>query len=256
MALTNTQRIAALEARVTKLEAASVPTPTPSPTPAPIPAPTPMPVPTPTPVPPVPAASWPVDAKDPRFFGAVASSEIRGPGTYNLKRVVSTGQAGIYGGPYTVRNSVFLGREGPRIDSTSHIIEDCYIEIAGTGSDHGDGVQCYAPGGPTSVIVRRTHIVMKPGSNNCGLFLADNGKTDLTLEDVCIEGGENCPNGAIWMPNRSGDTGVTAISFKNVVLKGVKNGICGIDYSSGAVRPVIRLWENVIANGVAVPRPY
>src|SRR4051794_29451894 len=56
------------------------------------------------------SVGFPLDSSDERFVGAVASSEVRGPGTYDRLEVTSAGQAGISQGPYTVTNSIFLGR--------------------------------------------------------------------------------------------------------------------------------------------------
>jgi hypothetical protein len=208
-------------------------------------------------VPPPVTTSYPADASDSRFAGATNTSEIQGPGTYTLKRITSTGQATIYLAPYTITRSIHLGREGPRVDSSVSNISDCYIEIGGVSPDHGDGCQGYAPGGSGTLNMYRCHIKMLASSGqNCGMFMADDTRVALLLEDVLIEGGENCPNGAAWFPNRPGDMGVRSISFKNVELRGQTRGYCGIDYDLGGTPPVILHWENVIADGVPMARPY
>ena len=74
---------------------------------------------------------------------------------------------------------------------------------------------------------------MKPGANNCGLFCADNVRTGLILEDFEIDDQAGCPNGAIWFPNRPGDTGLVEIGYRRCNFKGVTHMPAGIDYSGG-----------------------
>jgi hypothetical protein len=163
---------------------------------------------------------------------------------------------------FTARRFKLYGREGIRIAGANITCEDFWMEIAGSGDDHGDGIQAYTgppPNNPPSpnVVFRRGKLIMKRGSNNCGLFCADNAQTGLILEDFEIEDQAGCPHGAIWFPNRPNDTGLFEIGYRRCNFKGVTHMPAGIDYSgNGAVKPKILFWEDVWCNGSEVARPY
>jgi len=163
---------------------------------------------------------------------------------------------------FTAKRFRLYGREGIRIGGPSIVCEDFWMEIAGQGDDHGDGIQGYT-GPPTNnspspgIVFRRGKLIMTSGANNCGLFLADNCRTSMICEDFEIEDRGGCPHGAAWFPNRPDDTGIFEIGYRRVNLIGQKYGNGGIDVSgSGAHRPEILFWENVTANGKPVPRPW
>jgi hypothetical protein len=163
----------------------------------------------------------------------------------------------VYEGGYTLTNSIVTAREGPRIDHGNINISDCYIEVQGKYPDHGDGMQAYMPGGSSVVVMKRVHIKMLPNNdgNNCGFFLADDSRVDLTMEDVLIED-VNSPNGAIWMRNFPGEFSVTRINWKNVEIRHCIRGIAGLEVASGGQRPIIDRWENVIVDGKLIPKPF
>ena len=163
---------------------------------------------------------------------------------------------------FTARRFKLYGREGLRIAGANITCEDFWMEIAGSGDDHGDGIQAYTgppPNNPPSpnVVLRRGKLIMRKGANNCGLFCADNAQTGLICEDFEIEDQAGCPHGAIWFPNRPNDTGLAEIGYRRVNFKGVTHMPAGIDVSgNGAVRPKILFWEDVYCNGDKIQRPW
>jgi hypothetical protein len=202
----------------------------------------------------------PSGPNDPRFANCRPRSRIDAKsGTFEDFEIRDdSGEPLIQRYGYTCRRFKLYGREGIRIAGANITCEDFYMEIAGSGDDHGDGIQGYTGGGASpNVVFRRGKLIMKPGSNNCGLFCADDCQTGLICEDFEIDDQAGCPNGAIWFPNRPGDTGLTEIGYRRVNFKGVNRGVAGIDVSgSGAVRPKILFWEDVYCNGSKVARPW
>lgn len=160
---------------------------------------------------------------------------------------------------FTARRFKLYGREGIRIAGANILCEDFYMEIAGAGTDHGDGIQAYTGGGTSpNVVFRRGKLRMLSGANNAALFLADNCRTGLICEDMEIDDtASGSPHGAAWFPNNGpNDTGIVEIGYRRVNLLGQKYPNGGIDLiGSGAVKPKILFWEDVYADGQAVPRP-
>src|SRR4051812_15118705 len=126
----------------------------------------------------------------------------------NVTIVDTSGEPAVEGTRYTLRDSRVRAREGPRIAGSNTTIEGSYIEIAGSGDDHGDGIQCYTGErvNTVNIVIRNTHVKMLPGANNAGIFFADYCLADLTLENVKVDG-DGSPNGAIWLPCSGVDQG-------------------------------------------------
>jgi hypothetical protein len=174
----------------------------------------------------------------------------------NVTIVDTSGDPVVGGTGYTLRNSRVKGREGPRIDSSNTTIDGSYIEVAGSGADHADGIQCYAGGkGIGTVVIRNTYVKMLPGSgNNAGVFFADFCAADLTLENVKVDG-DGASNGAIWLPCNGADKGVRRLTARNVEVSNT-NGrqLLSLAPSPGGCE--IAEWTNVHKpDGTQVPRP-
>jgi hypothetical protein len=146
-------------------------------------------------------------------------------------------------------------REGIRISARGiYLIEDAFIEYAGSGDDHGDGVQFYGPGNAPEATFRRLTVVVKPGSNNCSFFAADHADAKITLEDFYLDGTDT-PHGAFWLPANDPDFGCLWLSAKNGVLKGYK-GAGVFDPNKGLSKVTVAKWENIKDDrGNPIPNP-
>lgn len=227
--------------------AAPAPVPTPTPTPVPVP----VPPPTPTP-PPTTSGSWPSGWNDPIFAnaktGSVNSYGLSGT-TTDLSITTTSGEPMVGCQNFTLQRFRGRGREGIRTCGSNVLVEDFYIEAAGSGSDHADGFQSYSPGGHMQNIVLRRGNIIVSGAANSGIFLADNGNVDLTLDHIRVDG-TGAPNGAMFLANVPGDTGVRSLSFNDVVIIG------GYRFQFTGTKPTIVQWINVRdGNGVAIPKP-
>ncbi len=201
----------------------------------------------------------PTGPSDPRFANCRPRSRINAQsGTFEDFEIRDDSGNWLLGDRnLTARRFKLYGREGIRIAGPNLVCEDFYMEIAGSGDDHGDGIQGYSGGGSTpGTIFRRGKLVMKKGANNCGLFCADDVQTGLILEDFEIDDQAGCPHGAIWFPNRPNDMGLVEVGYRRCNFKGVTHMPAGIDYSGGGTRPKILFWEDVWCNGSEVARPY
>jgi hypothetical protein len=158
---------------------------------------------------PRPTGTWPTGWDDPRFANNVASGIRRtsgsAPATWrNLTIVDTSGEPAVGWGNYQLIDSRIRSREGPRVGDDNILIDGCYIEVSGTGDDHGDGIQAYV--GPTTqqyniknIVIRNTKVVMMPGMNNAGIFFADRSGAELTLENVYVDG-DGAPMGRSGCP--------------------------------------------------------
>lgn len=179
-----------------------------------------------------PTASWPSGWNDPRF----AANTVSGP-RYNTGGQIATWRGLTVidqsGNPsfgyrnYSLLNTRIRSREGPRVSGDNILIDGCYIEVAGFGDDHADGIQAY--GGSTqgdmkNIVIRNTKVMCTGGALNAGIFFADHAGANLTLESVYVDGGAS-PNGAIWLANASGDVGCKSVIARHVRVK--SNGIYG-----------------------------
>lgn len=224
-----------------------------APAPTPVPTPTPVPVPTPTPTPPPSTSgSWPSGWNDPIFAnvkaGSVNSYGMSGT-TADLSITTTSGEPMVGCQNFTLRRFRGKGREGIRTCGSNVLVEDFYIEAIGSGSDHADGFQSYGPGSHMQNIVLRRGNIITGGAANSGIFLADNGNVDLTLDHIRVDG-TGAPNGAMFLANVPGDTGVHSLNFNDVVIIG------GTRFQFTGTKPQIVQWVNVRdGNGKAIPQP-
>ena len=181
---------------------------------------------------PTPMAPWPSGWDDPRF-----AANTKSPPRYNtgsqivtwrdLTVIDQSGNPSFGYGNYSLLNTRIRSREGPRVSGNNILIEWCYIEVAGLGDDHADGIQAY--GGSTqgemkNIIIRNTKVICKGGALNAGIFFADHAGADLTLDSVYVDGGAS-PNGAIWLANARGDAGCKSLIARHVRVK--SDGVYG-----------------------------
>jgi hypothetical protein len=177
----------------------------------------------------------------------------------NLTINDSSGDPSVGNENYTLLNSRIRSREGARVSGNNITLDGNYIEVSGTGSDHGDGVQAYCTLGSqqdnlTNIIIRNTRIVMLPGANNAGIFFADHCGADLTLENVCVDG-DGSPNGAIWLPAVSGDIGVKNLTARHVRVK-ASNANRGFSLDPDPSLVNIIEWTDVAwEDGTPIPKP-
>lgn len=213
------------------------------------------PPPPPPPPPPNPGGSYPASWNDPIFANVVPRSQnsYDMSGTYQDFEVITTSGEPVVGCQgFTARRFRARGREGIRVCGSNVLVEDFYLDITGSGSDHADGVQGYGGGGQTNmknVVLRRGNIVVR-GAANAGIFFADGAGVDLTLEDIRVDA--QAPNGAIFIANVTGDQGCRSLTFRNVTVNPSVRFI-GLTASNGCN---IIEWTNVkYFDGRPVPHP-
>lgn len=220
----------------------------------------------PDPEPPEPSGDpWPSGWDDPRFTGMREATSPQGGDLTKVSIKTTSGDPMCSG--RNIRTCRFSGREGPRIgESGTYTLEDIYCEVGGTGSDHADGLQVYAPGKRPTIIMRRFKIVVlsqmndQPTTgNNCAWFSADHAEADITLEDGWIDGSAaSGAHGALWLPcdSKNNDKGCVRFSGKNLVLKGQRHRNPfepGPSYSG----ITIVKWENIRdEKGNPIPKPF
>lgn len=205
-----------------------------------------------------PAGTWPSGWDDPRFAGNVDS----GP-RFNTSSTMVTwrdlsvndqsGQPSFGYGNYTLLNSRMRTREGPRISGSNILIEDTYIEVAGVGSDHGDGIQAYAnTSGPNvnyrNVVLRRVNVVLTGGALNTGIFLADHSGVDLTMDTVRVDG-DGAPNGALFFANVGTDLGCHSLTLRHVRVRP------SVRFEGLATCNIIEWLDVAYTDGTPIPHP-
>ncbi|MCA1453693.1 hypothetical protein I6F35_10770 [Bradyrhizobium sp. BRP22] len=128
-------------------------------------------------------------------------------------------------------------REGVRCVAGNIDLTWVYVTATGVGSDHADGLQCYAPGSAGVVTVKNSTFKMA-GATNAGYFSADNWRGSHVLENVLFEGG----NYGLRIPADGGST----VSLKNVyfVRGSFRYAAFLFDVINGQ-RINIERWENV-----------
>lgn len=211
--------------------------------------------------PPAGSADMPLSWDDPVFNSVVSSGRLTlssGQSRSNLSIAEQSGEPSITcNGSCNLERIRIRSREGYRCISGTQNLSWMWIEAIGTGSDHADGLQCYAPGGSGVVTVKNTTFKVG-GAVNAAYFSADGWNGSHVLENVLIWGGRS----GIFVP---GDGG-TSISLKNVyfVKDSFVNGPFRFDVVNGK-RPTILQWENVryvtiengrLVMGAAISRPY
>lgn len=136
----------------------------------------------------------PLRYDDPRFKNNATSRVVRLPpnGTVSGKSITETGSVAsiVTADGGTIRNCRVNSRECVRIGGSGNfIIDNCYLEALGVGSDHADVIQAYSPGGRGALKVSNTAIVTHDIAANAGLFIADNWTGTIDLENVVFIGG-------------------------------------------------------------------
>jgi hypothetical protein len=128
-------------------------------------------------------------------------------------------------------------REGVRCVSGNIDLTWVYIAATGVGSDHADGLQCYAPGSTGTVTVKNSTF-KTAGATTAGYFSADNWGGSHVFENVLFEGG----NHGLRIPADGG----SSVSLKNVyfVRGSFHYGPFLFDVVNGR-RINIAQWENV-----------
>ncbi|MEH2540882.1 MULTISPECIES: hypothetical protein [unclassified Bradyrhizobium] len=147
-------------------------------------------------------------------------------------------------------------REGVRCVSGNIDLAWVYIAATGIGSDHADGLQCYAPGSTGAVTVKNSTFKMA-GVTTAGYFSADDWRGSHVFENVLFEGGGY----GLRIPADGG----SSVSLKNVyfVRGSFVYGPFLFDVVKGQ-RIFIAQWENVrwaswrgnqLVLGGFIPRP-
>jgi hypothetical protein len=216
-------------------------------------------------VPAVPAlGKWPSGWDDPQFVKNVPGVPRFNTGsqvvTWKNMTVIDTSGNPSFGYlNYNLVNTRIRSREGPRVSGSDILIDGCYIEVAGMGDDHADGIQGY--GGRTqqnckNVIIRNTKVVLKGTALNAGIFLADHCGAELALENVYVDGG-SAPNGAIWLPCSPDDIGCKSLIARHVrVASAGMYGARGFRLGPNPSLCNIIEWTDVCwADGTPIHRP-
>jgi hypothetical protein len=136
----------------------------------------------------------PLSCDDPRFANAVdmgSQNLADGESLVDSKIVEQSGDASILcQGSCTLTRVCVDSREALRIIENTILIEDSFLEATGTGDDHADVIQAYAPGNTGSLVLRNTTIRAHETAATAGIFIADSWQPDLIdLENVVIWGG-------------------------------------------------------------------
>lgn len=198
----------------------------------------------------------PVAYSDARFSGnSVASSTtVPNGGAISKKTITDTGQVAsvVFRGNGTADTIRIKSREGVRIGGSGTItIKNSFIEVNGTGNDHADGIQAYAPGSKGVINVQNSTIKCGEDQATAGFFVADNWSGDINLNGVVFDGG---PFGLRIHSDKGGDINVSA---KDVYFVGpfMYNPFYFLNY--GGHRVVVKVWDNVrsasIVGGKLIP---
>jgi hypothetical protein len=128
-------------------------------------------------------------------------------------------------------------REGVRCVSGSINLTWVYIAATGIGSDHADGLQCYAPGSTGTVTVKNSTFKMA-GVTTAGYFASDDWRGSHVFENVLFEGGSY----GLRIPADGG----SSVSLKNVyfVRGSFVYGAFLFDVVKGRRINIVQ-WENV-----------
>jgi hypothetical protein len=192
----------------------------------------------------------PLTWNDPLLNGATNSGAVtlQNGGTLSYKSITADGSsASVYGnGSFNLDHVRIDSSEAVRIGGSGNItISNSYLEATGSGSDHADVIQAYAPGGTGDVTITNTTIVAHNTAATAGMFIADDYAGKFTFNNVVFEGG---PFG-LRMHGGGGDI---SISLTDVYFVGP------FQYDPLYLTDLnITHWENVryatIVNGELVP---
>jgi hypothetical protein len=197
----------------------------------------------------------PLTWNDARFSGNAQSgaTTIGGGQTISKKSITETGHtASIISQGGTIDTCRVNSREGVRIASSgTHTIKNSYLEATGTGDDHADTIQAYAPGSKGKIVVSNSSIVAHTQAATAGFFIADNWTGTVEFTDVVFQGG---PYGCRIHPDTGGDN---ILKFRNVFFVGPFGYGPMLFSNYGGHKNVFEVWENVrhatIVNGELVP---
>ena len=135
----------------------------------------------------------PLTWNDARFSGNAQSgaTTVASGQTISKKSITETGHtASIISQGGTIDTCRVNSREGVRVASSgTHTIKNSYLEATGTGDDHADTIQHYAPGSRGKLVMSNTSIVAHNQAATAGLFCADNWTGTFELTDVVFQGG-------------------------------------------------------------------
>jgi hypothetical protein len=133
-------------------------------------------------------------------------------------------------------------------------INNSYLEAVGTGADHADAIQCYAPGDSGTINITNSALVIG-GASNAGFFIADNWvPATVNLTNVAFIAK---PGGQTGLKLHADSGGNVILSMKDVFFVGpfANTPFSFVNYGGGSV--IVQKWENVrnatIVNGALVP---
>ncbi|WP_147407732.1 hypothetical protein [Rhodopseudomonas palustris] len=208
----------------------------------------------------------PLDYDDARFSGNAVSSALRvsANGTVSDRSITETGSIAsiVTCDGAIIRNCRVNSRECIRIcGNGTFVIDHCYLEALGVGSDHADVIQTYSPGSRGTLKVSNTAIVTHGVAANVGLFIADNWTGTIDLENVAFIGG-GVNYGLRVHPDVGGDN---IIRLKNVFFIPPFRYRPYLFGDVGRHRNIIERWEDVrlgrimdgkLVAGPALPKPF
>lgn len=206
------------------------------------------------------ADNIPLSYDDARFSGNSASSALwlASDGIVANKSITQTGRIAsiVTRDGASIKTCRIMSRECVRIGgSGSFLIDNCFLEALGVGSDHADVIQAYSPGARGTLKVSNTAIVTHDVAANVGLFIADNWTGTIDLQNVVFIGG-GVNYGLRIHPDSGGDN---IIRLKNVFFISPFRYEPYLFGDHGGHRNFIQLWDNVrmgtIANGKLAPGP-
>jgi hypothetical protein len=207
------------------------------------------------------AGTIPMSFNDPVFANAAASGLVTLSNGQSLtdKKITDTSgnQAVTMLGNNTLTRVSISAREGPRIAGGGFFsITSSWLETNGTGADHADSIQAYAPGSNGTLTLKdstiRAYSASAAGSGHTGsvgMFIADGWGGKVAADNVLFWGGQY---GCRIFP----DQGDIHVDFNNVFFVG-PFGFGKFDIRSTGGKIVVDRWNNVrdatVVNGVIVP---
>jgi len=206
----------------------------------------------------------PLIYEDARFNANVSapSTTVQRGSSIQGKSITDTGHTAsiILLGNNSVNRCRIRSREGIRVASGGEfVITDTYVEVNGTGRDHADGLQTYAPGSRGKIIARNSTFKCGLDASTAGFFIADNWTGGSELENVVFLGG---PFGLRAHSDTGGDLHV---SLKNVSFVGPFKYKPFLLSGENGTKLIIDRWENVcmatisngqLVKGAQIPRPF
>lgn len=201
----------------------------------------------------------PMNFDDPMFTGMteLTAPIFLGNGD-NLSRtsiVESSGDSTIVcEGNNDVKYCRVDSRECVRITAAQLLIDHCYLEATGSGEDHADGLQAYAPGTRNGdVLIQYTHIVAHQTAATAGLLVGDDWGGSITLKNVIFNGG---PFGLLVFSDAGCQINLSLQNVYFVGPFGAEGGPFSFSDVGGGTHTILQ-WDNVceatIVDGVLIP---